>query len=215
MQTTNFTNPAPRGIRRASDAQHDGSGNTHVREHYINNIKTTKAQTSQGGDTATYLARPKTKPTETLKGKLNRWDSGYAEFIPQGSKPSNRTMFRQLGNSSFYRSEGEKESSYSLHINVDGKSDDPVAEMFEQFKLLTAEQQKTKPQLDTESEGRMLFDNGESLQVWLDSAKGEVCILSRLQCSAQIERQLLQVQSQMNVTLGRYRQDIISHTLNK
>ena len=124
-------------------------------------------------------------------------------------------MFRQLGNSSFYRSEGEKESSYSLHINVDGKSDDPVAEMFEQFKLLTAEQQKTKPQLDTESEGRMLFDNGESLQVWLDSAKGEVCILSRLQCSAQIERQLLQAQSQMNVTLGRYRQDIISHTLNK
>lgn len=215
MQTTNFTNPAPRGIRRASDAQHDGSGNNLVREHYINNIKTTKAKTSQGGDTATYLARPKTKPTETLKGKLNRWSSGYAEFIPQGSKPSNRTMFRQLGNSSFYRSEGEKESSYSLHINVDGKSDDPVAEMFEQFKLLTAEQQKTKPQLDTESEGRMLFDNGESLQVWLDSAKGEVCILSRLQCSAQIERQLLQAQSQMNVTLGRYRQDIISHTLNK
>ena len=176
--------------------------------------KTTKAVSLQGGDTANYLARPKSKPAETLKGKLNRWDSGYAEFIPQGSKPSNRTMFKQLGNSSFYKSEGEKESSYSLHLNVDGKSEDPVAELFEQFKVLTAEQQKSKPQLSEGSEGRMLFDNGSSLQVWLDSAKGEVCILTRLQCSPQIERQLLQAQATMNVTLGRYRQDIISLTNN-
>lgn len=177
--------------------------------------KTTKAVSLQGGDTANYQARPKSKPAETLKGKLNRWDTGYAEFIPQGSKPSNRTMLKQLGNSSFYKSEGEKESSYSLHLNVDGKSEDPVAELFEQFKVLTAEQQKTKPQLNTEAEGRMLFDNGSGLQVWLDSAKGEVCILTRLQCSPQIERQLLQAQAAMNVTLGRYRQDIISLTNNK
>lgn len=177
--------------------------------------KTTAAANPQGEETATYLARPKTKPTETMKGKLNRWDSGYAEFIPQGSKPSNRTIFKQLGSSSFYKSEGEKESSYSLHLNVDGKSEDPVAEMFEQFKLLTAEQQKSKPQLATEAEGRMLFDNGGTLQVWLDSAKGEVCILTRLQCSAQIERQLLQAQAAMNVALGRYRTEIVNSGNNK
>ena len=50
-----------------------------------------------------YLTRPKTKPAETLKGKLNKWDNGYAEFIPQGQKPSNRSMLKQVGGNSFYK----------------------------------------------------------------------------------------------------------------
>jgi hypothetical protein len=75
-----------------------------------------------------YTARPKGKPDESLKGKLNKWNNGYAEFIPAGSKPSNRTMLKQLGGSSFYKSEGEKDSSWSLHLNVDAKDcADPVA----------------------------------------------------------------------------------------
>ena len=73
----------------------------------------TKAKSLPSGDSATYVTRPKTKPALTLKGKLNEWQNGYREFIPQGQKPSNRTMLKQLGNSSFYKSEGEKESSYS------------------------------------------------------------------------------------------------------
>ena len=89
-------------------------------------------------DNTTYLARPKGKPAETLKGKLNTWANGYAEFVPQGQMPSNRTMLRQLGNSSFYKSEGEKESSYSLHLNVDGKSEDPVAEIPVAYDILQA-----------------------------------------------------------------------------
>ena len=159
-------------------------------------------------DNTKYLARPKTKPAETLKGKMNKWDNGYAEFIPTGTRESNRRMLKQLGNSSFYKSEGEKESSYSLHLNVDGKSEDPVAEMFEQFKLLTAEQQKQMPQLPEGSEGRMLYDNGSSLKVWHDTARGEVCILTRLECNPQIERQLLQLQGDMGRTIGRYRNEI-------
>jgi len=159
-------------------------------------------------DNTKYLARPKTKPSETLKGKMNKWDNGYAEFIPTGTRESNRRMLKQLGNSSFYKSEGEKESSYSLHLNVDGKSEDPVAEMFEQFKLLTAEQQKQMPQLPEGCEGRMLYDNGGSLKVWHDTARGEVCILTRLECSPQIERQLLQLQGDMGRTIGRYRNEI-------
>lgn len=165
-------------------------------------------------DNSKYLARPKTKPTESLKGKMNKWDNGYAEFIPTGTRESNRRMLKQMGNSSFYKSEGEKESSYSLHLNVDGKSEDPVAEMFQQFQLLTAEQRKQMPQLPEGSEGRMLLDDGKT-QIWLDNAKSEVCILTRLQCSPQIERQLLQAQATMNVTLGRYRTEIITNNNNK
>ena len=165
-------------------------------------------------DTTIYVTRPKGKPEVTTKGKMNEWANGYKEFIPQGQKPSNRTMLKQLGNSSFYKSEGTKESSYSLHLNVDGKSEDPVAEMYEQFKLLTADEQKQMPQLPG-GEGRMLFDNGSSLKVWLNSEKSEVCILTRLQCNPQIERELLQAQAAMNVALARNRQQIINNSINK
>ena len=102
-----------------------------------------------------YVARPKGKPDESLKGKLNKWNNGYAEFIPAGSKPSNRTMLKQLGGSSFYKSEGEKDSSWSLHLNVDAKDcADPVAALHEQFLFLTEGEQKQKPKLPDGCEGR-------------------------------------------------------------
>ena len=160
----------------------------------------------------TYVTRPKGKPDSTMKGKMNSWSNGYREFIPQGQKPSNRTMVKQLGNSSFYKSEGEKESSWSLHLNVDAKDcADPVGALYEQFDLLTAGQRKTEPKLPEGSQGRMLFDNGQGLQVWLDTEKGKVSILTTLDCGTDVDRQLLQAQATMNVTLGRYRNEILNH----
>ena len=178
--------------------------------------QTTKAKSLHSGDSATYVTRPKGKPSVTTKGKLNEWDNGYKEFIPQGQKPSNRTMLRQLGNSSFYRSEGEKESSWSLHLNVGAKDcADPVAALHEQFLFLTEGEQKQQPKMPEGSEGRMLYDDGQGLQIWLDTAKHEVQIMTRLTCTHQIERQLLQAQAAMNVTLGRYRQEILNNQYNQ
>ena len=161
-----------------------------------------------------YISRPKTKPSSSTKGKLNEWDNGYKEFVPAGTRESNRTMLRQLGDSSFYKNEGKKESSYSLHLNVNGESQDPVAEMLDIFMHLTEEQRKSLPKLPEGSQGRMLLDNGEGLQIWLDSETGKVTIQAQLDCTPKIERQLLQVESQMNVCIARYRQDIIN-TNNK
>ena len=162
-------------------------------------------------DQAPYRARPRRKPDNTTKGKLNEWDNGYKEFIPAGTKESNRRMFKQMGNSSFYKSEGEKESSYSCHLNVDGKSSDPVAEMLEQFFYLTSDERKESPKLPENSQGRMLFEDGDKrIQIWLDSEKGEVCIMTRLVCSPDIERQLLQAQADMGRVVGRHRQEIIN-----
>lgn len=156
------------------------------------------------------VSRPRRKPDCSVKGKLNRWEgSDYVEFVPTGTRESNRTLFKQLGNSSFYKSEGQKESSYSIHVNVDGSSADPVGEAFEMFKALTEGQRKEEPKLDTTAEGRMLYDDGLGLQVWLDTVKKEVIIQTKLECGPQIERQLLQAQATMNVTLGRHRQEII------
>lgn len=158
-----------------------------------------------------YISRPKGKPDETLKGKMNKWDNGYAEFVPQGQKPSNRTMLKQLGNSSFYRSEGEKESSWSLHLNVDAKDcADPVAALHEQFLFLTKEESKQPPTLPAGIEGKMLYDDQSGLQIWLDRETGKLTILTQLECTPQIERMLLQAQARMNVCIGRHRQEIIN-----
>lgn len=43
-----------------------------------------------------YVARPKGKPDESLKGKLNKWNNGYAEFIPQSTRENQREMLKQL-----------------------------------------------------------------------------------------------------------------------
>lgn len=178
--------------------------------------QTTTAQSLPSGDSASYITRPKTKPDLTLKGKLNEWQNGYREFIPQGQKPSNRTMLKQLGGSSFYRSEGEKESSWSLHLNVDAKDcEDPVAALHEQFLFLTEGEVKQKPQLQEGFEGRMLLDNGGSVKVWLDTKNHQVNILTTLDCGPNIERQLLQAEGQMNVCIARNRQEIVNHESNK
>ena len=162
-------------------------------------------------DNTTIVSRPRRKPDSSVKGKLNRWNNtDYCEFVPAGTRESNRTEIKRMGNSSFYRSEGEKESSWSLHLNVDAKDcDDPVAALHEQFLFLTEGEQKQKPKLPDGSEGRMLLDN-ENLKIWLDSERGKLSILTELECSPQIERLLLQVESQMNVCVGRYRQEIIN-----
>lgn len=168
------------------------------------------------GDSASYQSRPRRKPDTSTRGKLNRWEgSDYLEFVPAGSKPSNRTMFKQVGPSSFYKSEGAKESSFSIHINVDGSSVDPVNEAREIFNVLTADQAKQKPTISENSQGRMLFDNGEGLQIWHDSEANKLTIMAQLECTADMERQLLQAQAQMNVVLGRNRRDLISNTNNK
>ena len=161
-------------------------------------------------DNITYVSRPKGKPDSTTRGKLNEWSNGYREFIPQGTRENQREMLKQLGDSSFYKTNGKKESSWSVHLNCDGKSEDPVAELLDQFLVLTESQRKTTPKLPEGSEGRMLLDNGQGLKIWLDREHGKVSILAELECDTNIERNMLQAQSQMNVTLGRYRSEIIN-----
>ena len=162
-------------------------------------------------DNNNYVTRPKGKPESTTKGKLNEWANGYKEFVPQGQKPSNRTMLKQVGGSSFYKSEGTKESSYSLHLNVDAKDcEDPVAALHEQFLFLTEGEQKQKPQMPEGCRGQMLTDNG-NLKIWMDNENRKLVIMTELECAPDIERQLLQAQAQMNVCIGRHRSEIINN----
>lgn len=158
-----------------------------------------------------YVSRPKGKPDMTTKGKLNEWSNGYREFIPQGTRENQREMLKQLGDSSFYKTTGKKDSSWSVHLNCDGKSEDPVAELLDQFLVLTEGQRKHLPKLPEGSKGRMLLDNGMGLQIWLDRERGKVSILTELECNTNIERMLLQAQSQMNVCIARNRTEILNN----
>lgn len=168
-----------------------------------------------GSESTSFINRPRRKPDSSTRGTLKRWDgTDYCEFHPSTTTGTNRTMINQLGNSTFYRTDGEKESSIVAHLNVDGQSPDPVNELFAQLSLLTAGQQKQKPQLQEGTQGRMLLDNGV-LQVWLDTTTHRLTILTELVCGPDVERQLLQAQSQMNVCVGRHRMEIINNTLKE
>lgn len=167
-------------------------------------------------DNTTMVSRPRRKPDSSVRGKLNRWDnSDYCEFVPAGTRESNRLEIKRVGDSSFYKTSGQKESSYSLHVNVDGDSQDPVAEIYEIMDVLTKDQRKQLPKLPESSEGRMLLDDGNGLQVWLDRERGKVSILTELDCNGNIERMLLQAQASMNVCIGRHRSEILKYEPNK
>lgn len=176
-----------------------------------------KAQSLPSGDSATTATRPRRKADSIVKGAMHRWEgTDYAEFHPvRGKDEPTREMLKQVGNSSFVKNLGKKDSSYSLHVNVDGESQDPVAEIYEVIDMLTVEQRKQTPKLPEALTGRMLYDDGHGLQVWLDHEKGEVNILARLECGSNIERMLLQAQAQMNVCIGRHRQEILNHELHE
>ena len=168
---------------------------------------------SKTKDNTTLVSRPRRKPDHSVKGTMKTWEgTDYCEFHPVGTRESNRQMLKQMGDSSFYLNQGKRESSYSIHINVDGSSADPVNEAREIFNVLTAEQAKQKQTLSENGQGHMLFDNGEGLQIWHDTETNKLTILTQLECSADIERQLLQAQAQMNVVLGRNRKNLINNS---
>jgi hypothetical protein len=87
-----------------------------------------------------------------------------------------------------------------------------VGELLDQFILLTEGQRKQTPKLPEGSEGRMLFCNGDGLQIWHDRENNKLTIMAQLECTADIERQLLQAEAQMNVVVGRNRKDIIKNS---
>ena len=111
--------------------------------------QTTTAQSLPSGDMGTSVARPRRKADSVVKGSLHKWEgTDYAEFHPvRGKDEPTREMLKQVGNSTFYKNLGKKESSYTLHVNVDGESHDPVAEIYEIMDVLTKEQRKTLPKL--------------------------------------------------------------------
>ena len=130
------------------------------------------------------------------------------QFIekPEGKPVSNRRMIKQKGKSSFYKSEGEKESSYSIHINVDANDPDPVATMQERFAELT--KGELKSELKLQVKGKLLYDSLK-LKVYLNKTQGQVIIQTNLDCGPTVERELLQLQAEMAKVIGAHYSEIL------
>lgn len=146
-----------------------------------------------------FIEKPEGKPVKAFRARVKMYGNDVVVVNPESAKESNRRMIKQKGKSSFYKSEGEKESSYSIHINVDANDPDPVATMQEQFAELV--KGELKSELKLKVKGKLLFDT-ERLKVYLNKTQKQVIIQTSLDCGPTIERELLQLQGQMAKVIG-------------
>ena len=146
-----------------------------------------------------FIEKPEGKPVKAFRARVKMYGNDVVVVNPESSKESNRRMIKQKGKSSFYKSEGEKESSYSIHINVDANDPDPVATMQEQFAELT--KGELKSELKLKVKGKLLYESPK-LKVYLNKTQKKVIIQSTLECGPTIERELLQLQGDMGRVIG-------------
>ena len=157
-------------------------------------------------ETTTFIEKPEGKPVKNFRARVKVYGNDVVVVSPQEPRESNRTMIKQKGKSSFYKSEGEKESSYSIHINVDANDPDPVATMQERFAELT--KGELKSELKMQVKGKLLFETPQ-LKVYLNKTQKKVVIQTTLDCGPTIERELLQLQGDMGRVIGANYSEII------
>ena len=153
-----------------------------------------------------YVEKPDGKPVKAFRARVKMYGNDVVVVNPETPKESNRKMIKQKGKSSFYKSEGEKESSYSIHINVDANDPDPVATMQERFNELTKGELKSELKLIIK--GKLLYET-PVLKVYLNKMLKKVVIQTTLDCGPTIERELLQLQGDMGRVIGANYSEII------
>jgi len=154
----------------------------------------------------TFIEKPEGKPVKNFRARVKMYGNDVVVVNPMEPRESNRTMIKQKGKSSFYKSEGEKESSYSIHINVDANDPDPVATMQERFAELT--KGELKSELKMQVKGKLLYET-PTLKVYLNKTQKKVVIQTTLDCGPTIERELLQLQGDMGRVIGANYSEII------
>ena len=154
----------------------------------------------------TFIEKPAGKPVKAFRARVKVYENDVVVVNPQTQGESNRKMIKQKGKSSFYKSEGETESSYSIHINVDANDPDPVATMQERFAELT--KGELKSELKLKVKGKLLYETPR-LKVYLNKTQKQVIIKTTLNCGPTIERELLGLHGDMAKVIAQYYSDII------
>lgn len=123
-------------------------------------------------------------------------DTGDMEFRAcQPGEPVQKNVKRVKG-SSFYETEGTKESSYVAHLKVPKTSADPVAEMFEQLAEGTKRLQKKEP---PKPKGRRLIDEPR-LMVVHNAKENQVTVTMTIDLKAEgeLSAKLFNLTSEVN-----------------
>ena len=153
-----------------------------------------------------FIEKPGGKPVKNFKARVKVYENDVVVVNPQEPRESNRKMIKQKGKSSFYKSEGEKESSYTIHINVDANDPDPVATMQERFAELT--KGELKSELKLKVKGKLLYESPK-LKVYQKKTSKQVVLQTTIDCSPTVERELLQIQAEMAKVIGANYSEII------
>ena len=114
-----------------------------------------------------YTKRPTVKPDEKVEGRLLKWKgTDYVAFEPVQKRDQDhpaRTYLKETKNVSFYKNEGEKENSYSLHVNVDGSTPDAPAVLLQKAAEALKPLLKKEPQIASNT---LFIRDTDELKVW-------------------------------------------------
>lgn len=114
-----------------------------------------------------YTKRPTVKPDEKVEGRLLKWKgTDYVAFEPVQKRDQDhpaRTYLKETKNVSFYKNEGEKENSYSLHVNVDGSTPDAPTALLQKAAEALKPLLKKEPQIASNT---LFIRDTDELKVW-------------------------------------------------
>lgn len=114
-----------------------------------------------------YTKRPTVKPDEKVEGRLLKWKgTDYVAFEPVQKRDQDhpaRTYLKETKHVSFYKNEGEKENSYSLHVNVDGSTPDAPAALLQKAAEALKPLMKKEPQIASNT---LFIRDTDELKVW-------------------------------------------------
>ena len=100
------------------------------------------------------------KEIKKVRGTARIYDDDSLDFTPQKEGNPVQKDVKKVRKSTFYTTNGEKASSYVMHLNVDASDIDPVATLTEDFDKLVKniDNKATKPLA-----GKKILDNGATV----------------------------------------------------
>ena len=146
-----------------------------------------------------YDMRPQSKPDASVRGRLLKWEnSDYVAFEPQKARETPaRTVLKEKKGGCFYKNEGEKENSFSLHVNVDGSEKYPAYAALEKAQEILKPLMKEEPKLNV----KKFFEDTPELKVWHRKGEKQLCAMITIDSSATQEKmssQLFRAASEIN-----------------
>ena len=150
----------------------------------------------------------KKTPPRKVRGVATFHNDDSVEFVPYNVGDPVQKCVRKKGESRFYETEGEKQSSYVCHLKVDKDCDDPAAEMFDQLRDLTKPLQKKEP---AAPRSKALMET-EGLRVWHRRQEHKIVVQMEISTegTCELSTKLLNLTAEVNKCLAINRTSLLS-----